>query len=130
MNNTADSNNALSVVQVVAYGNENKERVYQVVEEQPGFPGGMGELMKFLSRNTKYPEECKEKNIQGKAFVSFVVDKSGVIRDVEIMKSSGNSLLDTEAVRVVKSMPAWNPGKQGGEAVNARFVLPVMYRLQ
>ena len=130
MNNTSDNNNALPDVQVVTYGNENNERVYQVVEQQPTFVGGEGELIKFLSRNTKYPDDCREKNIQGKAFVSFVVDKSGIIRDVEVMKSSGSSSLDAEAVRVVKSMPAWNPGKQKGEAVNVRYTLPVFFRLQ
>ncbi|MBR6647930.1 MAG: energy transducer TonB, partial [Bacteroidaceae bacterium] len=114
MNNTSDNNNALPDVQVVTYGNENKERVYQVVEQQPEYPGGMAELMRFLSRNTKYPDECRKNNIQGKSYIGFIVDKNGTIRDVS----------------VVKSMPAWIPGKQGGEAVNVRYTLPVYYRLQ
>ena len=130
MNNTSDNNNALPDVQVVTYGNENKERVYQVVEQQPEYPGGMAELMRFLSRNTKYPDECRKNNIQGKSYIGFIVDKNGTIRDVSVVKTSGNDLLDAEAIRVVKSMPAWNPGKQKGEAVNVRYTLPVFFRLQ
>ena len=106
------------------------EEIYQVVEQVPEFKGGMGALMKYLSSNINYPQEAKDKNIQGKAFISFVVEKDGSITDVEVMKSSGNDLLDQESLRVVKSMPKWNPGKQSGRAVRTRFVLPVMFRLQ
>ena len=130
MNSKVNDANQLSETTLVAYGNDNNEKVYQVVEQQPEYPGGMAELMRFLSRNTKYPDECRKNNIQGKSYIGFIVDKNGTIRDVSVVKTSGNDLLDAEAIRVVKSMPAWIPGKQGGEAVNVRYTLPVNYRLQ
>ena len=130
MNVAADSDNSLPEVAAVSYADENKEHAYQVVEVQPEFPGGMNALMAFMRDNMKYPDECRKNNIQGKAYVRFVVAKDGAIRDVEIVKSAGNDLLDAEAMRVVKAMPAWIPGKQGGENVNVYFTLPVMYRLQ
>ena len=106
------------------------EEIYQIVEQQPEFKDGMGALMKYLSSNINYPQEAKDKNIQGKSLIRFVVEKDGSITDVEVARSSGNDLLDQESLRVVKSMPKWNPGKQSGRAVRTRFVLPVMFRLQ
>ena len=106
------------------------EDIYQVVEQMPEFKGGMDALMKYLSSNINYPQEAKDKNIQGKSLIRFVVEKDGSITDVEVARSSGNDLLDQESLRVVKSMPKWNPGKQSGRAVRTRFVLPVMFRLQ
>ncbi len=106
------------------------EKIYQVVEQMPEFKGGATALMQFLSKNINYPKEAAEQKIQGKAFIGFVVEKDGSITDVNVVKSSGNDLLDQESVRVVKSMPRWNPGKQGGKAVRVRFTLPVMFRLQ
>ena len=107
-----------------------EETIYQVVEQQPEFPGGMQALMKFLRDNIQYPRISRENNSQGKAYVNFVVNTDGSIQDVEIMKSSSDVYLDREAVRVVKSMPKWNPGKQAGKAVRVRFTLPVTFRLQ
>ena len=130
MNSAVDSDNSLPEVSAVSYADENKEHAYQVVEVQPEFPGGMNALMAFMRDNMKYPDECRKNNIQGKAYVRFVVAKDGAIRDVEVVKSAGDDLLDAEAMRVVKAMPAWIPGKQGGENVNVYFTLPVMYRLQ
>jgi TonB family protein len=106
------------------------EEIYQVVEQMPEFKGGMQALMKYLTSNINYPQEAKDKNIQGKSLIRFVVEKDGSITDVEVARSSGNDLLDQESVRVVKSMPKWNPGKQKGKVVRTRFVLPVMFRLQ
>ena len=130
MNSAVDSDNSLPEVSAVSYADENNEHAYQVVEVQPEFPGGMNALMAFMRDNMKYPDECRKNNIQGKAYVRFVVAKDGAIRDVEVVKSAGDDLLDAEAMRVVKAMPAWIPGKQGGENVNVYFTLPVMYRLQ
>ncbi|MBR5893266.1 MAG: energy transducer TonB [Bacteroidaceae bacterium] len=107
-----------------------EETIYQVVEQQPEFPGGMQALMKYLRDNIQYPRISRENNSQGKAYVNFVVNTDGSIQDVEIMKSSSDVYLDREAVRVVKSMPKWNPGKQAGKAVRVRFTLPVTFRLQ
>ena len=106
------------------------EEIYQVVEQIPEFKGGMQALMKYLTSNINYPQEAKDKNIQGRSLIGFVVEKDGSITDVEVARSSGNDLLDQESVRVVKSMPKWNPGKQKGKVVRTRFVLPVMFRLQ
>ncbi|MBQ5730523.1 MAG: TonB family protein, partial [Bacteroidaceae bacterium] len=106
------------------------EEIYQVVEQMPEFKGGMQALMKYLTSNINYPQEAKDKNIQGKSLIRFVVEKDGSITDVEVARTSGNDLLDQESVRVVKSMPKWNPGKQKGKVVRTRFVLPVMFRLQ
>ena len=107
-----------------------EETIYQVVEQQPEFPGGMQALMKYLRDNIQYPRISRENNSQGKSYVNFVVNTDGSIQDVEIMKSSGDVYLDKEAVRVVKTMPKWNPGKQAGKAVRVRFTLPVLFRLQ
>lgn len=103
--------------------------IYQVVEKQPEFPGGMKALMKYLRENMKYPVECRKKNIQGKSFVSFIVKMDGSIENVEIIRSSGDELLDKEAIRVVTTMPKWIPGKEKGETVNVRFTLPVTFKL-
>ena len=108
--------------------NDDPERIYQVVEVQPEFPGGMKSMMRFLQDNIRYPEEAAKVGKQGRAFVQFVVMADGTLNDVVIMKSTGTQSLDDEAVRVVKSMPKWNPGKQGGKAVNVRFTLPVNFK--
>lgn len=105
------------------------DKIFQVVEDQPEFPGGMEALMKHLSKEIKYPKEAQDKGTQGRVIVQFVVRKDGSITDAKIMKPV-DPLLDAEALRVVSEMPNWIPGKQRGEAVNVRFTLPVMFRLQ
>ncbi|MBQ4039330.1 MAG: energy transducer TonB, partial [Bacteroidaceae bacterium] len=120
---------AVSVAQATIV-NTNDEQIFKVVEQMPEFSGGMTALMKYLRENIKYPEECMKENIEGKAFVSFVVKKDGSISDIKIMQSSGNEKLDNESLRVVSSMPKWKPGMQRGEVVNVRFSLPIMFRLQ
>ena len=104
--------------------------VYMVVEEQPRFPGGERALMKFLQHNIKYPVEARNANVQGRCYVTFVVDKQGNIKDARVQKSSGSEALDKESVRVVESMPQWLPGKQGGKNVAVQYTLPIMFRLQ
>ena len=105
------------------------DKIFQVVEDQPEFPGGMEALMKHLSKEIKYPKEAQEKGTQGRVIVQFVVRKDGSITDAKIMKPV-DPLLDAEALRVVSEMPNWTPGKQRGEAVNVRFTLPVTFRLK
>ncbi len=105
------------------------DKIFQVVEDQPEFPGGMEALMKHLSKEIKYPKEAQDKGTQGRVIVQFVVRKDGSITDTKIMKPV-DPLLDAEALRVVSEMPNWIPGKQRGEAVNVRFTLPVTFRLQ
>jgi protein TonB len=103
--------------------------VFQVVEQMPEFPGGMEKLMEYLSKNIKYPSIAQENNIQGRVIVEFVVNKDGSIVDPKVMRSVDSSL-DNEAMRVIKAMPKWTPGKQRGKAVRVRYTVPVLFRLQ
>ena len=107
---------------------EEQEQIFDVVEENPKFKGGMEELEKFLGKHLKYPKKAKENGIEGKVFVQFVVLKNGEIRDVKILKGA-HEMLDKEAIRVIKMMPKWIPGKQRGKEVNSRFTLPVRFKI-
>lgn len=109
--------------------NEEENKVFDVVEEQPSFPGGQGALMAWLRDNIKYPVVAAENGIEGRVIVQFVVGKNGSISNVKVVKSIDPSL-DREAVRVVSSMPSWTPGKQNGTSVNVRYTLPVTFKLQ
>jgi len=102
--------------------------IFQVVEEMPEFPGGMGECMKFLGKNIKYPTQAQENGIQGRVIVQMIVTKEGDIAEAKVVRSV-DPLLDAEALRVINSMPKWKPGKQKGEAVNVKYTIPVMFRL-
>lgn len=104
-------------------------KVFDVVEQMPSFPGGNDALMKFLQENVKYPVVAQENGVQGRVVVSFVVEKDGSITDVKVVRSVDPSL-DKEATRVVKSMPRWIPGKQNGAAVRVKYNVPVSFRLQ
>lgn len=103
-------------------------RVFDVVEEQPRYPGGTNALMTYLRDNIKYPAEAAKAGIQGKVIVQFVVGKDGTVRDVKPIRNISPEL-DAEAVRVVAAMPKWVPGYQRGEAVNVRYTLPVNFRM-
>ena len=107
---------------------EEENKVFDVVEEQPSFPGGMGALMQWLNDNINYPPIAAENGIEGRVIVQFVVSKTGAISDVRVARGVDPSL-DKEAVRVVSKMPNWTPGKQNGTNVNVRFTLPVQFRL-
>lgn len=106
----------------------NKNSVYDVVEQMPSFPGGISGLRTYLNQNIRYPAEAQENCVQGRVVVSFVVGKDGHISDVTVLRSVDPSL-DKEAVRVVRNMPRWTPGKQGGEPVRVRYNVPVSFRL-
>ena len=106
----------------------NSTRVYDVVEQMPSFPGGISGLRTYLNQNIRYPAEAQEICVQGRVVVSFVVEKDGHISDVTVLRSVDPSL-DKEAVRVVRNMPRWTPGKQGGEPVRVRYNVPVSFRL-
>lgn len=108
---------------------EEENKVFDVVEEQPSFPGGQGALFKWLGDNLRYPVVAQENGIQGKVQVQFVVGKDGSISNVKVVRGVDPSL-DKEAVRVVSSMPHWTPGRQNGTSVNVRYTLPVVFRLQ
>lgn len=106
----------------------NKNSVYDVVEQMPSFPGGISGLRTYLNQNTRYPAVAQENCVQGRVVVSFVVEKDGHISDVTVLRSVDPSL-DKEAVRVIRNMPRWTPGKQGGEPVKVRYNVPVSFRL-
>jgi len=109
---------------------EEEEVVFVVVESMPEFPGGQQALFKYLSENVKYPVIAQENGIQGRVICQFVVNKDGSIVDVEVVRSGGDPSLDKEAVRVIKSMPKWKPGKQRGKAVRVKYTVPVNFKLQ
>lgn len=108
---------------------EVENKVFDVVEQMPSFPGGPSALMKYLSENVKYPVVAQENGVQGRVVVSFVVEKDGHITDVKVVRSV-DPTLDKEAARVVKSMPNWIPGKQNGSAVRVKYNVPVSFKLQ
>jgi len=104
------------------------EEIFDIVEEMPEFIGGIEKLYEYLGNNINYPEQAKDFSIQGKVFVQFVVWKDGTIRDVKVVKGA-HKHLDKEALRVITKMPVWKPGKQRGKNVNARFTLPIKFRI-
>lgn len=105
-------------------------KAYEVVEVMPKFKGGESAMMEFLMMNMKYPQAAVKAKQQGRAIVGFVVRKDGTVSDVHITKSAGYAVLDEEAMRVVKSMPAWEPGKQKGKPVNVKYNVPITFRLK
>ena len=105
------------------------EKVFDMVEQMPTFPGGQQELMAYLGKNIKYPTIAQENGTQGRVIIQFVVERDGTITDVHVARGV-DPYLDKEAVRVVQSMPKWIPGKQNGKAVRVKFTVPVMFRLQ
>jgi len=109
-------------------GEDSLSAPYSVVEQMPEFPGGEAALRKFLAANVKYPAIAAENGVQGKVFVNFVVDRNGGISNVKVVRGV-DPAVDKEAVRVVKSMPKWIPGKQNGEAVRVSFTVPINFVL-
>ena len=107
---------------------KNNDSIYNTCEVMPQFPGGEQAMMKFVSSNVHYPEEAKEKGIEGRVFVGFVVEKDGSVSEVKVLKGIGK-LCDEEAVRVVKSMPKWKPGRQDGKPVRVHYNMPFNFKL-
>lgn len=106
-----------------------EEQIFMVVEAMPEFPGGEASLNKYLYENIKYPQMAKESGIQGRVFVTFVVEKNGEVTDVRVLRGIGGGC-DEEAIRVVQNMPKWTPGKQRGKPVRVQFNLPIKFTLQ
>lgn len=104
------------------------DMAYDVVEVMPQYPGGQIAMMKYIMENIKYPKQAMKEGIQGRVTVSFIVEKDGRVSNVRLLRSV-QSALDKEAIRVVKSMPKWTPGKHNGKPVRVRFNLPVMFKL-
>ena len=103
--------------------------VFTIVEEMPAYPGGDAKLYEYLGKNIKYPQIARESGIQGRVFVNFVVEPDGSVSNVKVMRGIGGGC-DEEAVRVIKTMPKWKPGKQRGKAVRVSYTLPVVFKLQ
>ena len=133
--NTSDMSNMANAVSTTAntlsttnmQTKQSDKKIFRVVEEMPKFKGGDAKLMEFLMMNMKYPESAIKAKQQGRAIVGFVVRKDGTVSDVYIEKSTGYDVLDNEAMRVVKSMPAWEPGKQKGKPVNVKYFVPITF---
>ena len=106
-----------------------EQEVFTIVEEMPDFPGGTAKLAEYLQKNIKYPQMARESGIQGRVFVNFVVEPDGHVSNVKVLRSLGGGC-DEEAMRVVKAMPKWKPGKQRGKPVRVSYILPVNFKLQ
>ncbi len=106
-----------------------KDSIYQIPEKQPVPPGGMIGLRYYLAKNIKYPREAVANDIQGKVYMHFVVNKKGLIENVQVLRGV-HPLLDKEALRVVKNMPKWKPGEQAGKPVSVWFTIPIVFVLQ
>lgn len=114
---------------VIVQEEKKEEKIFEIVEQPPSFPGGESAMYEWLSKNINYPVIAQENNIQGRVTCQFVVGRNGEIEDVRVVRGYDPSL-DKEAIRVIKSMPKWIPGRQGGNAVKVRYTLPVQFRLQ
>ena len=106
-----------------------EQEIFKIVEEMPAFPGGEAKLMEYVSKNVKYPQIARETGVQGRVYVNFVVEPDGSVSNVSVLRGIGGGC-DEEAVRVVKNMPKWKPGKQRGKAVRVSYMLPVNFKLQ
>ena len=105
---------------------QSKQNVYDMVEQMPEFPGGMPAMIDFLQANLKYPEDAIKQNVGGRVLVMFVVEPDGSLSNVGVARKVFPSL-DAEAIRVVKTMPKWKPGKEKGKPVRVNFTLPVVF---
>jgi protein TonB len=123
----SDDANAVDVADLKVV--EEKEEPLQFVEQMPEFPGGTDAMMKFLNSNIRYPSIATEMGITGRVILQFVVDKHGKINNVKVLRGIGGGC-DEEAIRVVKAMPGWKPGRQNGKEVPVYFTLPVVFQLK
>ena len=114
--------------EVIEIEEDDDEEFFMVVENMPEFPGGDLGLMKYIQNNVRYPPIAKEYNITGKVYVSFIVDRSGSVTNVKVVRGVDKNL-DAEAVRVVKSLPKYKPGKQRGKPVRVMFTIPINFTL-
>ncbi len=104
-------------------------KVYDTVDVMPEYPGGFETMVKFLSSNMIYPKEAQKKGLEGRSLVSFIVEKDGALSNITVKKSAGK-MFDDEAMRVVKKMPKWKPGRKDGKLVRVHFNLPVQFSLK
>ena len=107
----------------------NTDEVYKVVEVDPEFPGGVEALYKYLAENIKYPVMAKNNKVEGRVFITFVIEKDGNVSDAKVLRSD-NEELDAEALRVINAMPKWKPGMQQGVPVRVQYNIPITFKLQ
>ena len=105
------------------------DKVLEKVEDMPEFPGGEQAMMDFVGKNVQYPKEAMEKEISGRVLVGCIVEKDGSVNEVKIVRGIGGGC-DEEAVRVVKAMPKWKPGKEKGKPVRVSYMMPIFFKLQ
>lgn len=105
------------------------QKVFDVVEQMPEFPGGMEALVKYMAENMKYPEDAKKQLVEGRVLVQFIVETDGSVSNTEVLKRVFPSL-DAEALRVISGMPKWIPGKQNGKVVRVKYTIPVSFRFK
>ena len=123
------TNIEITPVKIEEEEEEDEQEIFQVVENDPEFPGGAEALYKYLAQNIKYPQLARENNITGRVYVTFVVEKDGSVTGVRVLRDIGGGC-GQEAIRVVKSMPKWTPGKQRGKNVRVQYNLPVNFSLR
>lgn len=128
--NPTNEKNNITILRAVGDDStvSDKEKVYQVVEQQPSFPGGREELFKYLAYNVRYPIDAAKNKIEGRVLVTFVVEHDGSISNVNVANSVYPSL-DKESIRVVSGMPKWIPGKANGKTVRVKYTIPITFRL-
>jgi len=107
-------------------GTADTEQVFRFVEQMPEFDGN---LWRYMHDSLSYPDSAREAGAQGKVVLNFIVTRQGTLRDIEVVRSAGNAQLDSEAVRLVRAMPPWRPGKQNGKVVNVIYTLPLTFQL-
>lgn len=128
-NDEANGKDIADLKQVVTQAPVEEEKVFDMVEQMPTFPGGAGELMKYIADHLKYPTIAQENGVQGRVICQFVVGSDGSVRDAKVVKTL-DPYCDKEALRVIMSMPKWIPGKQNGKAVSVKYTVPIVFRLQ
>ncbi|WP_321332928.1 energy transducer TonB [uncultured Bacteroides sp.] len=128
-NDEANGKDIADLKQVVTQAPAEEDKVFDMVEQMPTFPGGQAELLSFIGKNLKYPTIAQENGTQGRVICQFIVGKDGTVRDVQVVKSL-DPYCDKEAVRVIRSMPRWIPGKQNGKTVTVKYTVPIVFRLQ
>ncbi|MEG1564879.1 MAG: TonB family protein [Bacteroides sp.] len=128
-NDEANGKDIADLKQVVTQAEPAKEEVFDMVEQMPQFPGGNSELMKYIGEHLKYPTIAQENGTQGRVVCQFVVGRDGQVREVMVVRSL-DPYCDKEAIRVIRSMPPWIPGKQNGKAVAVKYTVPLVFKLQ
>lgn len=119
----------IDIVDAPASQQSEAEPIFTTVEQAACFPGGQGALMQWIGANLRYPEDAHENDIQGRVIVQFVIEKDGTISSPAIVRGVDKSL-DKEAIRLIKKMPKWTPGRNNGQPVRSKFNLPITFRLQ